>query len=121
MFNTILVVDDEATLRSIIARNLAAHGVQVLEAETTAEAIGMLAESPDLILLDINLPDRSGWDVLRHLKGSGLDIPTVIISAVRISPERLEEFKPLAYLPKPFPIEALLRIAQGQPQEVDLG
>ena len=89
----------------------------------------------DLIILDINLPDLSGWDVLRiarreHL-GAGQhrtiapqspnipqidtqpeeNLPIVVVSAVRVSPRRLSEFRPLAYLPKPFPMEALLRLA----------
>ena len=114
MFKKILVVEDEPVLRRVIVRNLVAHGAEVLEAETVAEAIERLDDRPDLILLDINLPDRSGWDVLRHLRTAGDQVPTVIVSAVRVSPERLEEFKPLAYLPKPFPIEALLRIVKGE-------
>jgi DNA-binding response OmpR family regulator len=65
------------------------------------------------LLLDINLPDRSGWDVLRELRRRGTDVPTIIVSAVRVSPNRLEEFHPLAYLPKPFPLEALLRLVLG--------
>ena len=67
------------------------------------------------MLLDINLPDRSGWDVLRDLRG-GQGGATVIISAVRVSADRLAEFRPLAYLPKPFPLEALLRLVAGDEQ-----
>lgn len=114
MYRRILVVEDEATLRRIIVRNLAGRGHLVREAETAREAIAAaLAEQPDLLLLDINLPDRSGWDVLRDLHGRGVEIPTVIVSAVRVSPRRIDEFRPLAYLPKPFPLEALLRIVAG--------
>jgi hypothetical protein len=47
------------------------------------------------------------------LKRRDLDIPTIILSAVRVSQSRLEEFQPLAYLPKPFPIDALLRLVVG--------
>jgi DNA-binding response OmpR family regulator len=113
----VLIVEDEAVLRSVIARNLTAHGYEVIEAGTTAEAIERLADVPDIVLLDINLPDRTGWDVLRHLKREGRDIPAVIVSAVRVSPERLAEFKPLAYLPKPFPIESLLAVVEGRTDE----
>jgi CheY-like chemotaxis protein len=119
MYNKILVVEDEAVFRKIIARNLAAHGCEVIEAEAVDQAIEQLAAGPDLILLDINLPDRSGWEVLRHLQRAGRDIPVVIVSAVRVSPERLAAFRPLGYLPKPFPLEALLRIVNGEASEVD--
>ncbi len=62
------------------------------------------------MLLDINLPDHSGWDVMRELRRLGIDVPTIVVSAVRVSQSRLEEFHPMAYLPKPFPLEALLRL-----------
>jgi DNA-binding response OmpR family regulator len=113
----VLIVEDEAVLRSVIARNLTAHGCDVIEAETTAQAIERLADQPDLILLDINLPDRTGWDVLRHMKREGRTVSTVIVSAVRVSPERLAEFQPLAYLPKPFLIESLLAVIEGRTAE----
>ena len=71
------------------------------------------SELPDLILLDINLPDRTGWDVLRDLERRNIDVPTIVVSAVRVSQSRLDEFHPMAYLPKPFPIEALLRLVFG--------
>lgn len=109
----VLIVEDEPVLRKVIARNLTAHGCDVREAGTVAEAIEQLGVETDLLLLDINLPDQTGWDVLRHLKREGRQVPTVIVSAVRISAERLAEFKPFAYLPKPFPIEALLRLVQN--------
>ena len=112
----VLIVEDEAVLRKVIARNLVAHDCEVIEAETTAQAIEHLSEPLDLILLDINLPDQSGWNVMREMNRRGVDVPTVIISAVRVSPERLEEFHPLAYLPKPFPLDALLRIIDGAEQ-----
>ena len=109
----VLLVEDEATLRSIIARNLAARGHTVAEADSAREALTRLSETrSDLMLLDINLPDRSGWDILREMHSRGWDVPVVIISAVRVSPARLEEFRPLAFLPKPFPLEALLRVVE---------
>jgi DNA-binding response OmpR family regulator len=109
-----VIVEDEVTLRRIIARNLVRRGVLVAETGTADEAVrAVQAQKPDLLLLDVNLPDRSGWDVLRDLQRHGIEVPTVVISAVRVSPSRLAEFRPLAYLPKPFPLEALLRLVIG--------
>ena len=123
MYRRILIVEDEAMLRRVIARNLRGRGYEVREAELAGEAISLAAqEAPDLMLLDINLPDRTGWDVLRALRLRNLAIPTIVVSAVRVSQNRLDEFHPLAYLPKPFPLEALLRIvSQGGQQELATG
>jgi DNA-binding response OmpR family regulator len=110
-YSRVLIVEDEATLRRIIAINLSSRGLLVSEAETAEAAVAAVAqERPDLILLDINLPDRTGWDVLRELRRRETEVPTIVISAVRANPSRLAEFHPMAYLPKPFPIEALLRL-----------
>ena len=117
-FERVLIVEDEAPFRRAIARNLEARGCEVQEAETAEEALQRIAAAaPDLILLDINLPGKNGWDVLRELRARGTPIPTVIVSAVRCSPERLAEFQPLGYLPKPFPLEALLGIVDGRSRE----
>ena len=57
--------------------------------------------------------------VARNLTSRGLQVrgnavPTIIISAVRVNQNRLDEFHPLAYLPKPFPLDALLRLVLGR-------
>ena len=107
----VLLVEDDASLCRVVTRNLSSRGVDVRTATTVSDALRAIAESrPDLIVLDINLPDRSGWELLRVLHSRGIDIPTIVISAARCAPERLAEFQPLAYLPKPFPLDALLRL-----------
>jgi DNA-binding response OmpR family regulator len=113
-FRRVLLVEDEAPLRKVIARNLTSRGIEVREAATASDAVhAATTEHHDLLLLDINLPDQTGWEVLRELKRRGTEVPTIIVSAVRVSQSRLEEFHPLAYLPKPFPIDALLRLVIG--------
>jgi DNA-binding response OmpR family regulator len=111
MYRRVLIVEDEIALRQVIGINLQRRGRLVREAATAKEAVSaVLEEQPDLMVLDLNLPDRSGWDVLRELRSQGIEVPTIVVSAVRVGPERLAEFKPLAYLPKPFPLEALLHL-----------
>lgn len=127
----VLVVEDEDLLRRIITRNLALRGYTVAEAATVAEADDALEASTsspfEVILLDINLPDRTGWDVLRHLE-SRLREPgsepgdvesqqqtaprVIVMTAVRPAQCRLEQFHPAAVLVKPFPIGALLRLIE---------
>jgi CheY-like chemotaxis protein len=110
----VLVVEEEATLRRIILRNLVARGRRVVEADSAQDALARLNEDElDLLLLDINLPGRSGWDVLREMRRQGRNVPAVIVSALRLDPARLDEFGPLSFLPKPFSLEALLRTATG--------
>ena len=120
----ILLVEDDQMLRELILRNLEVRGHEVCSAEDARTALAYLRAAPfDLIFLDINLPDQTGWGVLRtaqkegrisplELKGHTGHLPVVVLSAVRVSPGRLQEFRPLAYLPKPFPMEAILRLAK---------
>jgi DNA-binding response OmpR family regulator len=119
----ILLVEDDEVLCDVIGRNLRARGHEVHTAVNAESALAQLRGAPfDLIILDINLPDQTGWEVLRtaqregwlrprEIDGHVQTLPVVVLSAVRVSPGRLAEFRPLAYLPKPFPIEALLRLA----------
>ena len=122
----ILVVEDEAPLRRILALNLVRRGHTVIEAESAAtaqEALAAFHSQFDLILLDLNLPDQTGWDILRmlrqptdqHRQEEALPsrLPAfIVITAGRPAPSRVEEFHPAAILLKPFPIEALLRLIQ---------
>ncbi len=118
----ILLVEDDDVLRDLVLRNLQARQHQVWEAVNAQETLAYLRRQTfDLVLLDINLPDKTGWDILRIARKEcllipcesqeQLKLPVVILSAVRPGLSRLTEFQPLACLPKPFPMEALLRLA----------
>jgi len=119
----ILLVDDEVRLRQTLARSLTARGHQVDEVATCQGAVAACrGRHYDLMLLDVNLPDATGWDVLRELAAAGRQVPTVMISAVPPSSRRVREFRPVAVLHKPFPMEALLRLVRsaqeaGDPEE----
>src|SRR3954467_4868289 len=92
-YQRVLLVDDAPTFRAVVVRNLRSRGFTVREAGSVAEALAALrAEPPDLLLLDIDLPDRTGWEVLRDLAAAGQQVPTVVLSAVRVNPARLAEF-----------------------------
>jgi DNA-binding response OmpR family regulator len=107
----VLLVEDEAALADVIGRNLRARGHSVTLAPTAEVALASLvSERPDVLLLDVNLPDMTGWDILRRLgEEERRQLSVVVISAAPISPKRIEEFRPARCLMKPFPIDALLR------------
>ena len=127
----ILLIEDDEVLRDLIERNLRIRGHDVSIAGDVQEALSQLrGNSFDLTFLDINLPDKTGWDILRvalqegilhtqEMEGNEQKLPVVVLSAVRGSPTRLAEFHPLAYLPKPFPMDALLRLAAEAAQRRD--
>src|ERR1700686_1819404 len=110
----ILLVEDNEVLCELILRNLEARGHDVRVAKDAHTALSPLRANPfDLILLDICLPDQTGWEVLRtaqkegrlptlQMNGHDGQLPVVVLSAVRVRPRGLQEFHPLAYLPKPF-------------------
>ncbi len=124
----ILLVEDDEALRDLEQRNLQIRRHVVSIAVDAQSALAQLRASFfDLIILDINLPDLTGWEVLRtalnegrlqilNVEGLGPRLPVVVLSAVRVSQRRLAEFRPLAYLPKPFPMDALLRLAEEAAQ-----
>jgi DNA-binding response OmpR family regulator len=124
----ILIVEDESSLTSILSMNLTMRGHEALSASSveTAEAlVQMLPWSPDLVLLDINLPDHTGWDLLRFWRARSDEHPpaVIVMTAIPPTPERIKEFTPAGVLVKPFPIDALLRliarILTGAPNTVD--
>lgn len=108
----ILVVEDDESLVRSITRNLSARRHDVRWAGTVQEALTVLAEAtPDLLLLDIELPDGSGWQVLRAMRSAGaINLPVVVLSAMRPNDKYVKELGCSSVLEKPFPMEALLRL-----------
>jgi DNA-binding response OmpR family regulator len=110
MTDSILLVEDDETLRSALALNLRAHGLDVVETDSCEGAVAQLEKGlrPALVLLDINLPGDSGWSLLRNTALLAAGAPPVIVTtATAVSPRRLREFNVAGYLPKPFPMETL--------------
>ncbi len=113
-FRRILVIEDDPVLSRILARNLARRGVEVQVAASAEAALDLMGGwQPDLLVLDLELPGRTGWEVVRRLRASGRQIPVVIITGGPLPMRRIAEFQPLAVLRKPFPLEAFLRLVQG--------
>ena len=113
----ILLVEDEVALADVIGRNLRARGHSVIH-ELTAEAalLHMTEDWPDTLIVDVNLPDHTGWEILRRLSPADrARLHSVVISAAPISQKRIDEFKPDRTLQKPFPIDALIRALNGAP------
>ncbi|MFN0094993.1 MAG: response regulator [Dehalococcoidia bacterium] len=108
----VLLAEDEAPIASVLARNLTAHGFTVRTAGSGKDTLLSIAESiPDVLLLDVNLPDITGWEVLRRLSDRDRErIPVIVYSASPLAPSRVQEFKPAGVLSKPFPVDALLRL-----------
>jgi two-component system KDP operon response regulator KdpE len=110
MTSSILIVDDESQLRNLLKVTLQLEGYKVFEACTGAEGIEATAKSsPDLILLDLGLPDRSGHDILKHLR-DWFTRPIIIISARNSSEDIIKALDNGAndYIGKPFQNEELL-------------
>ncbi len=108
---TVLLVEDETPLRTIIARNLVRRGHRLIAVDSVGDAIAaMTTRLPDVVLLDVNLPDGTGWEVLRWLRAVHHHVAVIVYSAVPPSPKRLAEFRPDAVLMKPFPMESLVAL-----------
>ena len=106
----ILIVEDEAPLRRFLVPTLSTHGHQVITAGTASEGITMArSHNPDLILLDLGLPDMDGLAVLRELRGWSRR-PVIIISARTQEREKVRALDEGAddYLTKPFGAAELL-------------
>jgi DNA-binding response OmpR family regulator len=110
----VLLVEDDSALRDVIRRNLSVRGHAVATADTAEGAVlQMTAEWPDVLVVDVNLPDFSGWEVLRRLGEESLQrLRVIVISAYPISRKRIDEFRPHSALQKPFPITALLHAVE---------
>jgi CheY-like chemotaxis protein len=79
---TVLLVDDNKAARYVLSRSLRFEGFDVIEAGDAAEALALARTGPDIIVLDVKLPDLNGFEVCRRLKD---DPATVAIPVVHIS------------------------------------
>ena len=119
MSTTILVVDDSATTRSLVASYLAGWGeVEVLEAASGFEALRVLpSRAVDLIVTDINMPDINGLELISFVRANPnyRHIPVVIISTENSAEDRKRglELGASGYLVKPFAAEALLAAVEA--------
>ena len=107
---TILLVDDEVALLKTLSLNLKARGYDVLTAETGEAALQVVRrDSPDVVILDLGLPDLSGVEVLRELRGWSA-VPVIVLSARHGSDDKVQALDVGAddYVTKPFGIEELL-------------
>ncbi len=112
----IIIVEDEANVRKFARVNLLARGHQVVEAENAAEGIALLRSGgPALLLLDIKLPDMSGWDLLRAI----LDDPhlpkiTVVVITASLAEPPVDLHYPNLYkvLIKPVAARDLVNVVE---------
>jgi DNA-binding response OmpR family regulator len=107
----IIYVDDDNALREIVRDQLSAHGFVVDEAEDGAEAIQKLEKNHyDVMLLDINMPNTSGIDVLKFLKDQSLKCKVIMLTGRVGFSVATESLKLGAddYITKPFNLEYLL-------------
>ena len=113
---TILVVDDEPSIRTMVRLMLARLPCTVIEARDGAEALTIARqERPQLILLDVVMPHPDGWAVLETLQQEGLtqNSPVVLISgSVVLDIETAQGLGAIAILPKPFQVTALRALVQ---------
>ena len=107
---SILIIDDEAQIRKLLTITLQSNGYKILEAGTGKDGIALVSsQTPDLVLLDLGLPDESGHDVLKHLR-EWFSNPIVIISVQTSEEDIVKALDNGAndYLVKPFRTGELL-------------
>jgi two-component system phosphate regulon response regulator PhoB len=112
----VLIVDDEKDLRTLLDFNLRTAGWRTAQAETGAEAVARARSlKPQVLILDVNLPDVSGVDVCRILRSDEAtrDLPILMLTARGAEHDRVQGLEAGAddYLPKPFSVrELVLRV-----------
>lgn len=121
----ILVVDDDAVLQRTLRINLRARGHEVLLATSGLEAVStFLSEKPELVILDLGLPDLDGVEVLKRIRAAS-EVPVIVLSARQHADDKVEALDEGAddYVSKPFGMDeflarvrAALRRASSEPE-----
>ena len=106
----VLIVDDEPPIRRFLRTSLAAQGYRLVEAATGAEALAAVAhDKPDIVILDLGLPDRNGLDLIATIRKS-LDLPIIVLSVRGDEQTKVAALDLGAddYVTKPFGMEELV-------------
>ena len=107
----LLVVDDEATILELLSGSLRLAGFEVVTAASGAEAVRAAAsDRPDLVLLDVMMPDGDGFEALRRMRSGGAGVPVIFLTARDDVSDRVRGFAVGGddYVTKPFSLEELL-------------
>jgi two-component system, OmpR family, KDP operon response regulator KdpE len=106
----VLAIDDEPAIRKLLRMGLTAHGYKFLEAANGKIAIGLLSESPDLVILDLGLPDIDGFELLQKIRGHNQWIPIIVLSSRGDELTKVQALETGAddYVTKPFGMNELL-------------
>src|SRR5689334_21302978 len=107
---TVLVIDDEPPILRFLRTSLTAVGHRVVTAENAADALAMLAaEKPDVVILDLGLPDRSGFEVITEIRRQS-SVPIIVLSARSDERSKVEALDLGAddYIGKPFGMAELM-------------
>ena len=109
----VLVVDDDPDLRGHVIKGLTERGIKVAEASDGDTALSILSEKRngfDMILLDVMLPARSGWELLEAIRRAGHETPVIFVSALDAVEERVKGLQLGAddYVVKPFAFDELV-------------
>jgi two-component system OmpR family response regulator len=107
----VLVVDDEPNIRELVQVALKFHGCAVTTSATGMDALHLAeADSPDLIVLDVMLPDIDGFEVCRRLRASANDVPVIFLTAKDTTSDTVTGLTLGGddYITKPFSVEALV-------------
>ena len=112
----VLVIDDDLPIRGMLAAALTQKGYQVLLAGDGAEGLRALTiHKPEVILLDLAMPDVNGWDFLQRLRETGHlgKVRIIVVSAhLRVEPQAILKMGVDAILPKPFNLPELIDLIE---------
>src|SRR5580693_8315554 len=77
----VLVIDDEPPIRKLLRMGLSTQGYEILEAPNARTSLQLLAQNPDLVILDLGLPDIQGLELLRMIRARNESVPIVVLSS----------------------------------------
>ena len=106
----VLVIDDEPPIRKLLRMGLGTQGYDVLDAPNGRAALELVAQKPDLVILDLGLPDIEGLELLRIVRERNADVPIVVLSSRGEEAAKVQALDLGAddYVTKPFGMDELL-------------